>query len=162
VDNALIGVLGVIGGALATGGVQLGLASRARHTDAIAAARMLFAALAEAEACLRSGKKTGSWGASENQFKTPLVAWGEYRVPFARGVTSSVFERVARGFGEVRNLQNVRTANSERNDEGVAVVLRDAQIDVREQVLLTAMELARKAGERWSDRLRKQQPTPTV
>jgi hypothetical protein len=50
VDSALIGVLSVIGGSVASVGAQLALSSRVRRTDAIASARIVYSALADVDA----------------------------------------------------------------------------------------------------------------
>jgi hypothetical protein len=167
VSSALIGVLGVLAGSVASVGAQSWLALRARRTDAIASARIVYSALADMSATLMAAEQTGTWGAGGPElFHGYFATWEEHRVALARAMSALEFHEVQVAFINMRQIANARTAGIEKGqaDQGVRMLLDDQFHEARVDSINRARVLAFKAGERWSDKAKRRLPgyQPTV
>jgi hypothetical protein len=161
-DSALIGVVGVIAGSLATGGVQLLLAWRTRHTDAIASARVVYSALADVTASVEGARLAGKWGVGGPQlFQEHAATWQTHRTALARTISAMDFHHIQVAFIDIRHIANTRKKAFDEGlpDEGLTLVLNDRFLDSRLRKLDRARLLAFKAGERWSDKIKRRLPS---
>jgi len=160
VSSALIGVLGVLAGSLASVGAQLVVAWRSRVTDAIASARIIYSALGDANSALIAAERTGSWGAGggTSLFEGHFALWEANRDSLARATSAMDFHHIQVAFvSGVKHIGSACAAAVEKGeaDQGVAMVLGDPYIDSRVQSIDRARLLAFAAGERWSDKLKR-------
>lgn len=119
-DTALIGLVGIIAGALLTGGVSAALAVSHRRTEARVAALVLRSAITEAlsrSAGMRSSQTTGIGTDWETALLTP---WFEQRQAFARVATADQFTVVAVAFSSVASLLNLRQEIIESTDDPIS------------------------------------------
>jgi hypothetical protein len=162
VTSALIGVLGVLAGSLASVGAQLLVAWRTRHTEAIASARIIYSALGDTTSVVLAAKQTGSWGAGgAGMFEEYFTLWEAHRGALARATSAMDFHHIQVAF--VSGVKHIASACVEaiekgQVDRGVAMVLGDPHFDSRFQSIDRARLLAFKAGERWSDKVKRRLP----
>jgi hypothetical protein len=155
-NSALIGLVGVIAGALATGGIQLWLASSQRRNDALAAARITWAALAEVVQIIRASEKLGRWRnglpSFERYIARSLTLWDEQRQVLARAVDSYGFRRLEIAFANLRTMQEelAQYGQTRASDGGFMLIVNDQDHQTTMHAFLEALEIAARTGQsRW-------------
>jgi hypothetical protein len=83
---ALIGLIGVIAGAVATTGTELLVNSRKRRNDSLAAARLVWGALEQATNVVSGVLESGNWGVGPRGMERAINVWDENREVLARSV----------------------------------------------------------------------------
>jgi hypothetical protein len=155
-DSWLIGLVGVIAGAIVTGGVQLLLADAQRRNDALAAARVAWSALAETTNVLRRSEECREWRSGLDPLRRildrNLLIWDEQRVSLARAVDSYGFRRIEIAFSNIRNLLESLSDADELPDRGFRLVVDDARHEETKLSLLEALEVLRRAAQGRRDR----------
>lgn len=157
-NNALAGLVGVVAGAITTGGIQIWLASRQRRNDALASARLAWAALSEVVHELRASEVDGTWRTGlaglEGTFERGLAVWDEQRRALARAVNSYNFRRIEIAFSNVRTIQaELQHGLSEQlDDAGFGKVMDDPDHDATMYAFLEALEITQRAGRSGLDR----------
>jgi hypothetical protein len=101
--TVLVGVGGILLGALTSGAVQVWLAARERERSGRAAANLLFTYLAWARAMVDDALTNRAWNAKTdwNRFIDP---WVEQRIALARLLPTDDFRDVAIAFGVIEQL----------------------------------------------------------
>jgi hypothetical protein len=99
-------------------------------------------------------------GAGGQLFQEHVTTWENRRTALARSISAMDFQHLQVAFVDIRHIANARTQAFEegRPAEGVSVVLSDPYLEARLQKIDRARLLAFKAGERWSDKLRRRSP----
>lgn len=95
---ALIGFLGVIIGALVTGGIQTVQAWSQRRGESSAAARLLVFVLFEASSQINAAINTKAWSLVDEDWERYSKAWADNRGALARVLSGQDFADVAGGF----------------------------------------------------------------
>jgi hypothetical protein len=85
-DSTLTGFVGVVAGALTTGGVQVVINARQRRNDALAAARITWGALSNAASVIEESVQEGEWLIGAQGLERSLSIWHEHRMAVARVV----------------------------------------------------------------------------
>ncbi len=156
-DSGLIGFIGVIAGALTTGGAQLIVEERKRRNDALSAARLVYGALAEAEAMISYATETGSWGSRTGRtlFEPHIAVWHAQRESLARVVGTLDFHSIGSAFNDLSHMDDVisRAFGVMVPDRGVSQVLADPEHGNRMLNLNQAEKAAYRAGRTVSDRV---------
>ncbi len=157
VDSGLIAVLGVTGGSVASVGAQLMLGWRARRTDAIAGARIVYSALADTLAMLNKLEDAGhprptittNLGISE-------AVWGEHGLALARSTNIEAFHRIQVAFVDIRHIRDALSSTADNADLNVRAsrLVAEATFGSRLKRIERARELALNAGTRLTDRPR--------
>ncbi len=111
VSEAVIGLIGVIAGALTTGGVQGLVARRDRTRHARVAACLVFGDLQIARATVASQLERRLPMPEEPKLERLLAAWATNRASFAAGVKPEDFHRVAAAFTSLESYVEVTKAN---------------------------------------------------
>lgn len=156
VSNALIGFLGVIAGAVVTGGVQAWANWSQRHLDGRASARIVWGALTDTIDMIEMSRGFGGWGiGAEDLLSERLCTWGEQRIALARVVSSHGYRVIEEAFIGVRHTRAAMDDAAARGvaDRGFALVMQDQYAGMRLLYLKEASTIAFRAGQgRW-DRL---------
>ena len=158
-SNALVALVGVIAGAITTGGIQLWLASNQRRNDALAAARIAWAALSEVTHELRASEKIGAWRSGRDGFQAKLArgldVWDEQRVVVARAVNSYDFRRIEIAFSSLRTIQTelAHGLPPQVDDGGFGRIIGDHDHQGTMHAFLEALEITQRAGRSGLDRL---------
>jgi hypothetical protein len=156
-SSAVIAFLGVIAGALVTGGVQVWINWSQRRIDARASARIVWGALTDAVDMIEISTRYGSWGVgAEELLSERLDTWAEQRIALARVVDSHGYRVVEEAFIGVRHVrvamdQAVELGDSDR---GFARIVQDEYAGMRMLYLKEAVAIAFRAGQGWWDRIR--------
>jgi hypothetical protein len=104
VSSALVGVIGVAAGALATGGIQAFLSWRSARADAVASARLMWAEFRSAGMAIRIMLERDAWMSSAI-FTPTFKAWETEKRPISRATTNAEFRKLARA---IAYLQGIR------------------------------------------------------
>jgi hypothetical protein len=157
VDTALAGFIGVIAGALTTGGVQTWITSRQRRNDSLAAARLVYGSLGGAEKEIGLAEEFGQWGSAatrERLFAAHQTVWTEQRERLARVVDPGNFIIIDAAFDALRAIEEtVAKARKEgASDEGISWMTDDPGHDRRVWLINEAIRVTEKAGRRMRDR----------
>jgi hypothetical protein len=104
-DTTLAGFIGVVAGALTTGGVQTAVEWRRRRSDALAATRIVAGVLDEFLALLEDSEQSRSWAPGMRRIDARLALWDEHEQAVARAVDSFGFGRLHAAFANMRHVQ---------------------------------------------------------
>jgi hypothetical protein len=152
-DPAIIGFLGVVAGVLTTGGVQSFIQWRGRSNDSLAAARLVYGSLVEAQNMLVAYENVGRFPPHDS-FERQLAVWEEQKERLARVLDVLDFQRIQAAFSNLRYMEDiVRNAKREnRPDGGMGAILADPSYHVRIKSLSDADLIALDAGRGFRDR----------
>jgi hypothetical protein len=103
-SSALIGVIGVAAGALATGGVQAYLNARERRINAVASARLLWVELRWTCITLQETLKHGAWPL-EQLIAPTLQLWEMEKKAMSRATNNREFERLAGAIAHLKAIE---------------------------------------------------------
>lgn len=106
-SQALIGVLGVLGGVILTGGVQLGVAVIDRRRNARVAARLLYMHLWWARQSMEAAFDEGVWNPNID-WEVFNAAWAAQRTALAFALKTEAFLTVAGAFTSIEQLAMTR------------------------------------------------------
>lgn len=109
-DAALIGL---IVGAVASGGVQATLAQWDRNRDARSAARLLYLHLHEAHKAVREIRKYRDWDRMITDWDTYGRAWDTHAEKLARVLDTGTFMAVASAFASLASLARSHAKSAE-------------------------------------------------
>jgi hypothetical protein len=157
VSSALIGLLGVIAGAVVTGGVQAWANWSQRHLDARASARIVWGALTDTIDMIEISPSFGGWGVgAEDLLSERLSTWTEQRIALARVVSSHGYRVIEEAFIGVRHIRAAMddAAAQGNADRGFALVMQDQYAGMRLLYLKEASAIAFRAGQGPWDRLK--------
>lgn len=156
-DSGLIGFIGVIAGALTTGGVQLIVEHQNRRNDALSAGRLVWGALADADVTITKAAATGTWGHVGDEpgiFERHLQVWESQRQALARASNRADFHIIAAAFATLHNMNDVieDATTSGVADRGLSKIVNDPDCKTRIKLLNDAETAAMKAGSSLIDR----------
>lgn len=100
-NQALVGVIGVAAGALATGGVQALMGWRERRTDAIASSRILWAEFRAVVLHLQEMLKEQQWGPL-HRHNSLVDAWNEEKRTISRAPSNVEYHHLITGVHHAR------------------------------------------------------------
>lgn len=103
--TAIIGLVGVVVGSLATGGVTYVLDRRREETDTIAALRLLDFDLLVGWATINNALDEGKWYTGPDGWDPPLSGWRDHRLAAARAFDGNDWRDVATGFRVVERME---------------------------------------------------------
>lgn len=128
---ALIGLIGVVAGAIVTGGVQSAGAWFDRRLSARSSARLLYMQLYGAEYALLELAQRRSWKQMITDWTSFGLAWEQHNEALARVLATEHFVTVSSAFACLANISRGRAWDTEHPE------LRDPNTDfsVPEQVL---------------------------
>lgn len=155
-STALVGILGVVAGALTTGTVQLWLASKQRRIDARASARVVWGALADVIEVIEASKARGRWTTGHGELDNRLGLWAEHRLALARVVDSYGYRRIDTAFGVVRHMKSKIDISAQEHpqDLGFKAILEDRHHEGRMLLLQEGATVAFCGGQSRWDRIR--------
>lgn len=110
-SNAAVALIGVVAGALVTGAVQSLAAFFERERGARVAARLLYLALAEADASMQAAKQLQEWNPPSTDWTGFGREWEAHRLALARVVNTNDFLSVAHAFSGISLLAALKTAH---------------------------------------------------
>jgi hypothetical protein len=157
-SSALVGFIGVIAGAVTTGGVQATVGWLGRRSDAVAAARLVGTALDDIIVTLQIAQDRGSWPKGAERIDQFMATWQEHQGALARSLDAIEFDLVAQAMGVVRLIGDTRAEAAARGErtEGLAELLADRSTwDLRVRVIEGGVHRLTVAGRRVQDRVRK-------
>jgi hypothetical protein len=121
-DQAIVVLLGVTVGAVATGAVQSMIALRDRDRSGRASAQILFSDLWLAEVGINTEIKNGEWdSAVRGSLRGDLDRWGAHHERFAHVVNGHEFHTVASAFAMLTQLLFVHEAAGRKIEKGFSV-----------------------------------------
>src|SRR4051812_8225047 len=149
-SSAAIGLLGVVAGAVATGGSQLAISLLQRRNDALAAARITWGVLENARLVLEGAEKDRVWAAGTQEMARGPSVWSENRLAVARSVDAFGYQVLEIAF---LALAHTLEQAGEFDEAGLEAVIRDERF--REDLfrIEKARLVARRAGQTWRQRL---------
>jgi hypothetical protein len=153
-EAALTGFIGVIAGAVTTGGVQFWISAQQRRNDALAAARLVYGALASATVELERTQLTKQWGAADLALGPPFAGnravWSQQRERLARVLDPAGFHCVDGAFDTLKNLDDALTLAVRRGqpENPAEIVLNDINFSRRLALLRQAEAVTARAGQR--------------
>jgi hypothetical protein len=157
-DSALAGVLGVVGGSVASVGAQLALGWRTRRTDSIAGARIIYSALADSAAVLHQLKQPGHHPRATITTNLAIyeAMWDEHQSALARAANIEAFHLIQVAFVDVRHIRDALTTAADNADlnERASRVVADPCFGSRVERIKLARNLAFKEGTRLLDKPR--------
>jgi hypothetical protein len=158
VDNASVALLGVLGGALASGLVQVIVAWFNRRSDSLAAARLAYGALVDAELELQAGveaRRFNPRGGETRLFRTQTATWQSQRDSLARVLNIVDFHLLQAAFFDLRHIDDVveDAVRQEKLDGGLSLVLADPHHEGRVENLHQGQRITCRAGLRLRERL---------
>jgi hypothetical protein len=103
-DTAIIGFLGVIAGAVVTGGVQAVTAHLDRRRGSRSAARLLYVTLHVGRSAIEDLKATHSWGPTVTDWDAFGVSWDQHSEALARVLGTKDFILVSSAFACLKTL----------------------------------------------------------
>jgi hypothetical protein len=154
-DSALAGVLGVLGGSVASVGAQLALGWRTRRTDSIAAARIIYSALADTATVLHQLEQPGHdpRATITKNLGTYEAMWQEHQSALARAANIQAFHLIQVAFVDVRHIRDALTTVADNADlsEKALRLVADTSFGSRVERIERARDLAFKEGTRFLD-----------
>jgi hypothetical protein len=133
---AVIGVGGVLVGALASGSVQATLARAERRRYGRNAARVLYMQLHDAEKAVNDLRELRDWAQMITDWDAYSETWAQYRDPLASVLNTRDFAKVAAAFGCLASLSRSHkrdarqlggTPGFDPTDEYLALCLKTVQ-----------------------------------
>lgn len=140
----LLGLVGVIAGALATTGTELLVTSRQRRNDALAASRLVWGGLEDATGVVDSVFQSETWGVSPRGMERAIAVWEENRLVVARSVDNYGYRMLEFAFRILR--ETVEQAGS-YDQAGFEAVRNDERLPEYRDWLRKAQIVARRAGQ---------------
>jgi hypothetical protein len=113
-STALVGLIGVIAGAVVTGGVQSASAWFDRRRSARSSARLLYMQLHEAEGVLRELAERRSWEQMITDWASFGMAWERHSEALARVLSTEDFVTVSSAFACLANVARGRVWDAEQ------------------------------------------------
>jgi hypothetical protein len=110
VDTAVAGLIGVVAGAVLTGGIQAIGAISARRLNARTSARLLCVSLHEAAVAMHTVLKHQWWGPSLDDWDRFLAPWRDHRDPLMRVLSPEDSWAVTSTFSLIERLKAIRDA----------------------------------------------------
>lgn len=107
-DTAIVGLIGVIAGAIVTGGFQALRAASARSLNSRTAARLMISPLMDARSSLVAVLKLQDWGREGYDWERLLAPWREHRDPLVRALPTDACLTLTITFAELESLIAVR------------------------------------------------------
>jgi hypothetical protein len=107
------------------------LEANQRRVESLAAARLIFAALASADAVLSDAETTQSWGSAGKGaigvFQEQIAVWEAQRDRVARVADVVDFQSMAGAFNNIAHINDAIESATQRGlpDRGVSQVLQD-------------------------------------
>jgi hypothetical protein len=150
-DTAIAGILGVIAGAITTGGTQIWLVSRQRHNDALGAVRLTWGAFANAAALIERAADEGTWAIDTDALELAVSTWEANRMAVARAVDGLDFRTL-----EIAALQ-FRSTHKQAgsfDDAGLKRVTEDPGFPEGRAAFQEAVAVALRAGQTRWERIR--------
>lgn len=142
-STALIGIIGVAAGALATGGVQAYLGWRERRVDAIASVRLMWYELRHSVLRLQEMLGQDEWVEPLN-LERPLAVWDEEKRAISRASSNREFESFAAAAAHLLSVQAW-------HDSGASFESMRSEVAVATRICIQARVTAFIAGEpSWS------------
>lgn len=151
VDAAVVGIIGVGAGALATSGTELWIRSRQRRNDALAACRLTWGALESALAVLNGASEGEGWGVGADGIERSLAVWHDNRIAAARSVDALGYRVLEVAF--VRLSETLQQAGS-FDDAGLQAVIGDPRLPEDLIWMRKAKAVALRGGQTGWQRLR--------
>jgi hypothetical protein len=165
-DTALIGFVGVIAGALVTGGVQGVLAWNGRLLEARASAKLIYGTLFEMAACLTGIEEADALPEGAIRWLPNISAWEQSRSALARVVGPEDFHTVARAFANFAadrvTIEEMFEETSGQDVDGARLVLLKKDCAVTKNATLAAEKIAWKAGYRRFSRKGRSSPVESA
>jgi hypothetical protein len=160
-DSALFGFVGVIAGAVTTGVVQSTAEWRKRRNDSIAAARVVYGALIDADLTVGAVMKYGraAIGTNDRLLERHQAVWGAQRDSMARVLNVVDFHMVQASFSNLQHMDDtLEKARLARDDDGgVAALRNDPNYSDIVDTLREAERVSLAAGRTLRDRLHSRQ-----
>lgn len=113
-DTALIGLVGVIAGAILTGGIQATVGWFDRRLSARSSARLLFMEMHIANDAIGELLKNPNWSRMIIDWHEPGMMWEKHREALARVLGTDDFLKVSATFSSIANLARARDLDAER------------------------------------------------
>lgn len=154
-EAALTGLVGVVAGALTTGGVQSVVEWRRGRNEALASSRIVAGVLDDFLAMLEDSERSREWVAGMHQLDRRLSLWEEHEPVVARATDSFGFGRLHAAFAHVRHVQ-LRLADPVMRQlpaaQQVRAIVEDPSYAERVLAVRRGQCIASAAGRTLSDR----------
>lgn len=159
-DQAVVALLGALGGSIATGGAQIIVGWTGRRNDSLAAARLMFGALVAAELELDVGQERSAFVPRHGRtrlFEAGLATWESQKDRLARVVNVVEFNTIQAAVFDLQHLDDVvhEAVQTGLPDGGYAAIVGDKAHAARVENITEAREVVTKAGLTTWERLRK-------
>jgi hypothetical protein len=113
-DTALIGLVGVIAGAILTGGIQVAVGWFDRRLAARSSARLLYTELHAADEIIGALLETPIWSRMIFDWRQPGAMWEKHREALARVLATDDFLKVSSAFSSIANLAQASELDAQR------------------------------------------------
>ena len=158
-DQVAIALLGVVAGALASGMVQTVTGWLARRSDSLAAARLVFGQIVDAELTLEASSEAQRFqlrGGAQRLFVGHIATWEAQRQALARVLNVVDFNMIQAAFASLKHIEDViaEASRKQRPDGGWSDIRRDPYYQARIDTLAEARKIATGASLRVRERLR--------
>jgi hypothetical protein len=149
---ALIGVGGVILGAIVSGTIQAAVARFDRRLDARSAARLLYMRLHEGAQAIEELRPRRDWAKMITDWDSFGVAWDKHSEALARVLNTKDFEVVSAAFSGIASLTQARDKDAEKPPPAPFIV-PDDQLALWAANAAAARDIAHRASfthwEKW-------------
>jgi hypothetical protein len=155
VDSTLIGFIGVIAGAVTTGGVQAVLAYIGRRNTSLAASRMIYGALVEVDQALEAFTSWGHIPAAAS-FSRQIEMWEAQKEHLARVSDLVDYQILQAAFSNIGYIDDaIETAHQAgEGDGGLTRLRKDPSHSGRIETIRQAELIGLRSGRRFVDRLK--------
>jgi hypothetical protein len=153
-SSAVAGFLGVIAGALTTGGVQYIAGWMDRRNDSLTAARLIYGALVEVEVAIGTAAERGHVPA-DTDFKRQIALWDAQSESLARALDVVKFHLLQAAFSNIRYADEAIDKARQEGDQdgGLQRLQGDPGHAARMKGIRDGQTIALGAGRRVIDRL---------